>query len=420
MPVNPLHAYEVADGADAGNAALTPAAAAAAFGRLTAEAIPRSRRLWMIGDSNSDNGNPGAAFGVGRLDGIQRFTGLSIIGATHANLDGRVRVGGVAATGGYTAEQILATHVPTIVSHADPGDIVIVLAGTNNMAGGDVAATRTALSGIYSALEGAGLVVIPCTLPPNKKPADYVAFTQAINFWVQDNGASMGRSVSDLHGVLVESSLGELKTAYDSGDHTHLSAAGAWAAGAEIARAITARVPAAALGGLSVTSANPSALFNTTNGVLLTDTNSDGIPDGWTLMAPAGTSTFVLSTDAAFAGQKLTMTRGDADALLMSGTFTLVPGNRVLVGLKFRFTAAASGTWSFRLENVAGSGPMLGYEDIPVSSPTGVSTVIWDFIVPSGWPTYIFRADLYCQVGAASALEVGQVTVRDLTAEGAA
>jgi hypothetical protein len=407
----------VGDGTTA--VASLPQVGSATYGRIASEAIPRSRRLWMVGDSITDNGNPGGLFGGGRLNGLAVFNSQSIIGAALANLDGRVRHGGVAATGGYTAEQIRTTHVPTIIANASRGDIVAVLAGTNNEVAGDLAATKMTLLGIYADLEAAGLLPLPCTVPPNKNPANYVAFSQALNAFVQRNAAEKGYSVADFYSVTVDTATNSYLAAYDSGDNTHPSAAGAWAMGVELARAVRVRVPACTPGVLYTTNAYPSGLLHPTNSVMLTDTNSDGIPDFWGLLSSAGTSTKTLTTDAAYIGKKFTITRGDTNINVKTGAFTLVPGNRVLFGVKFTATPAASGTWSIRLENVGGSGAMAGYASIPTVSGTA-SVVLWDFVVPAGWPTYSFRVDIYANTGVGTALEVGQVTVRDLTAEGIA
>src|ERR1700759_1387697 len=46
--------------------------------------------------------------------------------------------GGIFATGGFTAAQILAVHVPQVIAAASRGDTVNVLAGTNGFALADV------------------------------------------------------------------------------------------------------------------------------------------------------------------------------------------------------------------------------------------------------------------------------------------
>ncbi|WP_261278651.1 prophage tail fiber N-terminal domain-containing protein, partial [Serratia ficaria] len=77
---------------------------------------------------------------------------------------GRFRYAGTYATGGYTAAQILAKHIPRVIA-AKP-TFCIVLAGGNDVVKSldFETVTRPALTKIYSKLRRAGIIPVVCTM----------------------------------------------------------------------------------------------------------------------------------------------------------------------------------------------------------------------------------------------------------------
>lgn len=385
-------------------------AAVQALGNGTYARADRSRRLFITGNSIVDTGNPGGMNGVGRMGGIGVFTGQSIIGQALLNLDGRVRYGGVAATGGYTSAQILATHLPTVLAQAKPGDICAVLAGGND---GTLGASKTSITAICAQLAAAGVRVILCTDPPSGDDALY----QARNAWYQELALDQGYLIADFYGATVDPATGNYQTAYDSGDGIHPSAEGATACGRALAATIRDSVSASAPSVLPTTNSYPGALIGS-NALFLTDAGADGVPDGWIGLADAGTSTSTLTDEDWAAGKVWTITRGDANALYRRGPdVTLVPGNRVQIAVRVKGTPGG-GQWHLRLENTGSGGTLLGYTGISEDQDEP-AVVVWDFIVPT-LPSYTFAIDVYVQGMAGAKLELAQILARDLTAEGAA
>lgn len=379
------------------------------------QAIPTSRRLWALGDSVWDAGNTGASQGSGRI-GFTVFADRSIVGAVLANLDGRVRYGGVCATSGYTSTQIRDTHLPTVLAQGAAGDVVLVGGPTNDANVGSVSATIAVLTDICEQLDAAGMIPLMTTVPPNKNPAQYVAWAQSVNAWMQVYANRHGYPFADVYAAVVNPATNTLQAAYDQGDTTHLNGTGAWAAGVTIAAAIKARIPAVPVSPLSVTNAYPSGLV-AVNNVFLTDATSDGNPDGWTPLGTLGTSTRVLSTDAAVVGKALVETGNDNAVLVRSPSFTLTPGHRVLLGFKVK--ADTGGNWTVKLTNLGGAGTLCGYQNITLGN-TDWATILFDFIVPTGWPSYSFALDLNNQATGGKVVRYAQPTMRSLTAEGIA
>jgi lysophospholipase L1-like esterase len=393
---------------------LTPGVANGTFTPLAGSALPTSRHLWMVGDSITDNGNPGSSGGSGRINGLTVFTDRSIIGQTLLNMTGgQLRYGGVAATGGYTAAQILATHVPTVVANAKRGDICIVLAGTNDQSVTAMATLQTTMRTIFSNLVAIGVRPVVCSIPPGGSPAGSVAYSQAYAAWLKEYALANGWPFVDLYGTLVDPNTNSYLAAYDSGDHVHPNAPGAAAAGKAIATVLSAHLPLTTPG-IVATNSVPANLTQPTNAVNLTGGSASAPPSGFFFLTTQGTASAATVVDANYVGKKVTITRGSADdALVRANTFTLVAGHRMLIGAKFTGTPAASGTWHLRLES--SNGTLIGFQGM--TTPTPLTTMVWDFIVPAGLPSYSFTMDFYVTVGAATTLDFGQITVRDLTAE---
>jgi hypothetical protein len=127
----------------------------------------------------------------------------------------------IAATGGFTSAQVLATHIPTLCS-GDAG-VIHLAVGTNDCdTGMTVAQFMANVTASYDQIRAAGKLMSISHIPPRPSAAtakwrqDRAAFNDAISRWA----ARVGVPVADTS-TLADPATGYMKTAYSSGDATH-------------------------------------------------------------------------------------------------------------------------------------------------------------------------------------------------------
>lgn len=155
-----------------------PVVTASADGRLRNAPEPDTKPyelLSLIGDSHSDNDVPVVASGRNGpgADGVGFISQMLTMG--------RLRLHTARATGGYTIQEIIATHLPQVI--ADSPGRVRVLAGTNNTytaTAPAAAATSFALlrDGLWRPLLDLGFPVDACTPPPLASRTETVTAAQ--------------------------------------------------------------------------------------------------------------------------------------------------------------------------------------------------------------------------------------------------
>jgi lysophospholipase L1-like esterase len=322
--------------------------------------------------------------------------------------DARWTFGGSWGTGGYSAAQILATHVPSVLAAADPGDTVVVLAGTN---GNVLADVKT----IHATLRAAGLRTIACTIPPSS--ASTLSSVAAFNSGLKDYAADNGIVVADIHAAVVDHDTGSYQSAYDDGAGIHPSEAGYRQFGYTIAAALAHVFP----------DSRPSSLVDhnaTFTGSLQTKPLALGSPGNadYGLLAGIGTGTFGPAANSNFRGGfGYKLTRGDTDMnAVLTNPMTLAAGHRMRVGMALEAVPAGSGTWGFRLESSTTGVKIpfaLGY-GTAFSLGQEAGRFYTDFTVPT-LPDYDYRLRINV-TGNGSTLHLGEVTMFDLTAMGLA
>lgn len=391
-------------------------AADSAFTGTFAQPLKPGGALWAIGDSITDNGNAaaqtGAREGTGGLGGMN-FSPVSYLAHTLLNCGGRFRLGGVSATAGYTAAQIRDTLLPIVLA-ARPA-ACIVLAGTNGAT--DLSGTTAALTTIYTSMRAAGIAPVLCTIPPQGTSTPTTpAAIYALNSWIKSYASANGLVCADIYAATTDSTTGIYTSGY-SDDGVHPTATGAEVMGRTIATALAGAFwqPAAPLAAANITQQSMHA-----NPLMLADADSDGIPDGWNLLIGLGTSAVAIPTVTGVAGKTLTETRNDTDVLLSSAAYlTFTAGHRYRFGCMLRGTASGgTQSWSLRLEASDGSGFLVSF--LAFTNTTPLTPLVFEFTVPSGLGVYTYVLRPWARGASGAKLEIGQVTIYDLTAAGLA
>jgi lysophospholipase L1-like esterase len=211
---------------------------------------------------------------------------------------GKLRFDSFFATAGFTIAQIRDTHLPSVLALNPKPGACFIMCGTNDIVGGGrpTAQNRTDYLSICDQLVAAGICPVILTIAPHADPNRSVWIT-AWNAWLRDLASRNGFPILDFNDILVDPATGGFRAGMvDPTDPTniHPSRAGhSLIATAGAADAVfMARFPD---GRPYLTRGiNDSANLLDPYGLFLADSNSDGIPDGWTGALIAGTTASIV------------------------------------------------------------------------------------------------------------------------------
>lgn len=393
-------------------ATMTPAVLAGdvaftgAYARLPLESV-----VWAIGDSITANGYTAPTSTNGAT-----YTGSSYLQWASQLSGARFRFGGIAATGGYTSAQVLATHLPTVLA-AKP-QACVVLCGTNDVPLGG-AATMTNLMSIWTTLARAGITPILATLTPRN---DFVAGNNQIitlNSWIARQARLNGWPLVDFYAAVVDPATNIYLSGYNL-DTVHPNVVGAKAMGQALATQMSNLMGynSLQLPALPVANAWPGVgSIVAANALHLTGT---GQPSNWGYDFGSG-ATFSLSAMSANegVGNWFNMTRTGTDfGYRPAQSITLVPGNRMSIGFRYKTTNVVStgATFELRLATTSTANNLWRFQAI-TGVDVALGTVYEEFVVPVSIPLTTCKYMFTILTGNAT-LSLGQMMLRDLTAEG--
>jgi lysophospholipase L1-like esterase len=395
-------------------AGLAASAASAAFSGTFARR-PAPSRIWGMGDSITANGYTAGSSTVGPL-----YSGQSVLQMACQLSGAKVRFGGIAATGGFTSAQIIATHLPTVLA-ARP-QFCVVLCGTNDVPLGGSASKANLLT-IWTTLANAGITPILATLTPrNDYTGSNVNTITTFNAWITRQAMLNGWPLVDYYAATADPATGTYTSGYNL-DNVHPNAVGAKAMGQALANVLTSVAGQAAL-------PPPLALANTwpnmtgivpTNALNLTSTT--GLASGWGVDSGSGATTTVTAMSASEGvGNWFNVTRGGASIAYRTTSFaTVVPGNRMAIGFRYKTANIVSASAAYRLRLIDTGTAASLWEFSTLSSGSGgdvtLGTVYEEFDVPASYATTTVKFLAEVRNGDAT-VSVGQLTVLDLTATG--
>jgi lysophospholipase L1-like esterase len=328
---------------------------------------------------------------------------------------GRIEWGKKAGAGGATTTQILATHLPTLLAHDIRPDRVIVLAGTNDI-NGNLATATANLATIYRTLRAAGIEPIAATLTPRPGiTAGQRAVYDGICRFVARHAGEQGYPLIDFATAMTADAGAWLDTGWST-DNLHPTVLGAIRM-AQVAWAALSPylIPSSPL--LPVSNADVAGL---TNPLFLTDSNADGIPDGWSLgTGPGGTKTLVdAAADAA--GNWFEISKNTTGLVnYVSATLPAAPGDRIRAGCRFMVSGVA-GTAGVTIEAqaVGGSASVRLASGWNTDVPAG--TMVTEFTCPAGTTGVRIQFNLNPAAGGAITARIAQPLLINLTAAGIA
>lgn len=374
-----------------------------------------------LGDSITANGVSGLAnlaTGVIGTVGVRNW----IMWASLLS-GGRVPYAGVAATGGFTTQQIIDTHLQTMVDAVRSGRVatVTVLCGTNDVGAGIPLATITAnLTLIYATLMNAGARVVACTLTPRESAPGVQDLTSRraalsrLNAWISTR---KGVLVCDMHTPCVQPS-GVWVTGYN-GDNVHPNGSGAKAMGQALAATLLSAQPVINAPFLAATSESTSgAGYSQSGNPLMTDTDADGKPDG---VVTANATVTTNTTGYGLRGNYAKINpaaMGTAFANFGNGV-TAVAGDLIFISARIRSTVeAASGSADFGLVSKPSDATVIAFlgawdRDVPDGSVLSLIAV-----VPAMGAETLLGLQMKARAATEASAEIAQVTVYNMTTAG--
>jgi hypothetical protein len=195
-----------------------------------------------------------------------------------------------------------------------------------------------------AALLAVGQTPVLVTVPP--VPSAYRSSADKYRRWLAAYAMRNGFPLVDAYSALADTTgTGGYAAGFDSGDGVHPNAAGYRAYGQAIIDALAGHLlpgnpPVARVNAI----ANSGSLVD--NGLFLTDTNSDGAPDGWTKSGTGAGVSSIVTGDSAIVGNAMRLVdTGNTGSV----TYTYTTSATIPVGGRFAFSGRIK---------IAGNGPV--------------------------------------------------------------
>lgn len=314
-----------------------------------------------------------------------------------------------AGLSGDTSAQMLA-RFDTDVTPSAP-NTVVVLAGTNDVGQGVVTLSGFAanIRAIVAKIRGIGAVPVLATIPCNNDPTRHLKIS-AWNSWLRQYAGQQGISFLNFYGLLADPANGNYLSTYLT-DGTHPNTAGYVAMGSLVSSTLT---PIAPRWRPHMSQDNTDQLnaLTATNSIALTDSNADGVADGWFAYGGASGFAHALVTDSQVAGKMMQITQtGNAANRILEKSVTAAVGDRLAVSglltsdggvnaaVKLSFTGPGSNAQAV---SYSGAGITRGFFYQEVVVPASTTGVLLDLIAGPG----------------TGVVSWGQVTVVNLTSTG--
>jgi lysophospholipase L1-like esterase len=358
---------------------------------------------------------------------------------------GKMRWGGVHATGSITTNTILTTHIQgtdSPLNDSPKAGICVICAGANDLA---ALTTQAAIDSriadietMCDALVGAGILPVIATPPANNNPGNtnLPAFVASLNTFAA--GYMTGLICVDFFEATRAPGQVTWNTNYNAAgtDPAHPSVIGARAMGQILRDAIDALLPAT-VPTLATTATDDSANYLYKNGSCTDDGNADGIPDGgmtqsatyWS--STANGAAYALAPRTGFNGKawEINKTTDPGDTAL-SGTgagspiIILTDGHDTSFGFKAEVVSWAAATrcdfglWKQSDATTKFAQLRLGTDSLFSGT---VAPFVWfqQFTVPAGYAgdANLGKTRLGITIGGTGTstmdVHIGQITVRD-------
>ncbi|WP_447314314.1 GDSL-type esterase/lipase family protein [Klebsiella grimontii] len=328
--------------------------------------------------------------------------------------NGRYSYVGTSATPGFTAAQVLATHVPKAIA-AKPS-FCLVMCGRNDVVKGiDIESeTLPAMTNIFRQLRFAGIIPVVCSMSAQSGNTDAQNLARyKINDFCRQYAAKYGLPFVDLHAATTDPLTGGWVAGYNQ-DVSHPTPLGAKVMGIAVATAMAEwQAPTTPQKAESVTT--PASSNNILTNPLFVD-SSAGLPSDWSADVAGSVS---ITQESNIKGNVWTVTGSASPYPRYFRTVTVEPGKKY--GFGFMVKVSGTGAVPSWMSCYAKSGNSLNDSagDVYFGGIRGWRlTTDWGYyyfesVIPSGIKqmTIIVQA----QSGSVSLAQMGVFTITDTT-----
>jgi hypothetical protein len=292
---------------------------------------------------------------------------------------------------GFTSAALKAPAALAQITGLSPlPHVVVVQCGTNDALSNTPVATFAGnLAEIRSAFESVGCRVVLATVPP--LTGAYNQLARAYNNYIHRYAAMNRLAVIPLYELAVDKSTGTWLAANDSGDGVHPSNTCNRLFGQASSDTLSSFFPGGSVNILA--DANTGGLNLLSNAWLLSDTNIDGIADGWSASPSAGFSYTLVSDSRGWNWQRLSLSgAGGVKQALGTGISigsTMSVGDRMFIGCRFR-TGQSGASAKITIQFTFYTGSYVLVQNFILTSDVGMTqqmadgTVFRDVTVPVG------------------------------------
>lgn len=333
----------------------------------------------------------------------------------------RIRFEAFFATAGFTLEQIETTHLPSVLTMSPLPGACFVYGGTNNLgAGFSITSLAATMKRITTALEAKGILPVLFLLQPRNGSASGTQQTSQWNTHLRKFAADHGYPIVDMQGPLVDPTTGGylngmLSTTDGTGVHPsnlgHLTAM-------NVAATNTLLTSRFSDSGIYLTQGvSDIANLVGNSSLFLTDTNSDGIPDGWQQsgITASATAALVASSNGDAKGQwlRLSKTNGQTGTayVFLDITTGYTIGHSFELSCRIRSSAGAdSSNWVLA---AIMQGVNTTFDTRTGGTVDGVAYIRG--VIPAGTTSIRVRCMLVGTSTEACHADFAQITLHDLT-----
>lgn len=194
---------------------------------------------------------------------------------------GRFMFAGTYGTGGIGSATLLSTYVPEVIAATPRPNYCVVCIGQNDLGSLTASQIVANIDAIAKRLAASRIQPVLATMPPNDSLSDT---RYLVNGAITVLAARNGWPLVDLFSI-ADPITGRWQSG-DTGDGTHPTAAGAQKMGQLV---VDQLVPTLPYWAAPLTNDN-KGISASQNQLHLTDTNEDGIPDGWQRISGSGSN----------------------------------------------------------------------------------------------------------------------------------
>jgi lysophospholipase L1-like esterase len=318
-----------------------------------------------------------------------------------------------AGVGGNTIVQ-MASRLDVDIIAKKPHICFVMVDGVNSLGAGLTVAQMIPYHvDIFNRLTSNGIMPIAISATPTGR-ADFNLEITKLNILISDICNQKGILFVDVWKTVVDEATGLFQAAL-TGDGLHPNAAGKRLFADTVYTKVNACIPTIEA---PLITSNVDDTNLLTNGMFLVDTNSDGVPYGWTADSTTEV-TYSIEADANIPGNwvKIVKTSTATKMFYQNITTGINPGDTINISGRFK-TANAESTgmkYSFDVSITTPAGVQRPVSDWIVDITDGVFSK--NFVVPTGATGFMFVVVVKSGAGT---LQIGQVGVRNLTALGLA